>query len=196
VDGTVRPALPADVPEILRMVRGLAEYEKSADQVEMTEQQLTALLFGGGPEAPGVDATTPSGRPAAYAHVVEHRSTDGGDEGDLGGFAIWCLNVSTWTGTHGVYLEDLFVRPEVRGLGYGTSLLATLAQVCVDRGYRRLEWSVLDWNEPALGFYRSIGAVGMDEWTVHRVTGEALAALATARPDGSVNPAARPRPDR
>lgn len=158
------------------MVRELAEYENSLEQVEMTERQLTALLFGGEAGAVGTDATTPGGLPAAYAHVVEHH--DAGTGRTLGGFAIWCLHVSTWTGTHGVYLEDLFVRPELRGLGYGRALLATLARVCLDHGYRRLEWSVLDWNEPALGFYRSIGAVGMDEWTVHRVTGGALAELA------------------
>ncbi len=97
----------------------------------------------------------------------------------LGAFALWFLNTSTWTGTHGVYLEDLYVRPELRGSGYGKRLLQTLAQVCLDRGYRRLEWWVLDWNEPALGFYRTLGALPMDEWTVHRVTGADLVGLAT-----------------
>lgn len=172
--GRIRPATPDDVPEILAMIRGLAEYERALHEVETTEEQLTALLFGGTPAAPGVAATTPSGAPAAYAHVVEHP----GDGTRLGAFALWFLNTSTWTGTHGVYLEDLYVRPELRGSGYGTALLRTLARVCRARGYRRLEWWVLDWNEPALGFYRSIGAVPMDEWTVHRVTGDALAALA------------------
>lgn len=159
------------------MVRELAEYENSLDQVEMTQAQLTGLLFGGSP-ADGVTAGTPSGAPAAYAHVVEHRSEEAGDLRTLGGFALWFLNVSTWTGTHGVYLEDLFVRPELRGHGYGRALLASLAQVCVSRGYRRLEWWVLDWNEPALEFYRRVGAVPMDEWTVQRMTGPALEALA------------------
>jgi GNAT superfamily N-acetyltransferase len=112
--------------------------------------------------------------------VVEHVDTERGTT--LGAFALWFLNTSTWTGTHGVYLEDLYVRSNLRGTGYGTRLLQTLAQVCQERGYRRLEWWVLDWNEPALGFYRAIGAVPMDEWTVHRVTGDALAALAA---DGS-----------
>ena len=106
--------------------------------------------------------------------MVEHPA----DGHALGGFALWFLNTSTWTGTHGVYLEDLYVRPELRGSGYGRLLLATLAQVCLDHGYRRLEWWVLDWNEPAIGFYKRLGAVAMDEWTVFRVTGEALASLA------------------
>lgn len=178
VEGKVRPAVPEDVPELLRMVRELADYEKSLDQVEMTEQQLTALLFGGTPLAPGVAATTPSGVPAAYAHVVEQPDADPSDPRRLGGFAIWFLNLSTWTGTHNLYLEDLYVRPELRGRGYGKALLQTLAQVCVEKGYQRFEWWVLDWNEPAIGFYRSIGAVGMDEWTVQRVSGPALARLA------------------
>ncbi len=180
--GRIRPATPDDVPEILAMIRELADYERSAHEVETTVEKLTALLFGGTPGAPGTAATTPSGAPAAYAHVVDHPDAERGTS--LGAFALWFLNTSTWTGTHGVYLEDLYVRPELRGTGYGKGLLQTLAQVCQDRGYRRLEWWVLDWNEPALGFYRSIGAVGMDEWTVHRVTGDALVALATGRDRG------------
>ena len=177
--GDIRRARPGDVPEILAMVHDLAAYERARHEVETTEEQLTALLFGGTPHAPGTDATTPSGAPAAYAHVVEHRDPERGTS--LGAFALWFLNTSTWTGTHGVYLEDLYVRPELRGTGYGKRLLQTLARVCRERGYRRLEWWVLDWNEPALGFYRQIGARPMDEWTVHRVTGDALVALA----DGS-----------
>jgi len=176
VTGRIRPATPQDVPEILAMIRELADYERSLPEVETTEDQLIALLFGGTPDAPGIAATTPNGAPAAYAHVVDHH-----DEGlgtSLGGFALWFLNTSTWTGAHGIYLEDLYVRPELRGTGYGRRLLQTLAQICQQRGYRRLEWWVLDWNEPALGFYRSLGAAPMDEWTVQRVTGAALAALA------------------
>jgi GNAT superfamily N-acetyltransferase len=176
--GLIRPATPADVPEILALIRELAEYERSAHEVETTVEQLTALLFGG--VADGVAATTPGGAPAAYAHVVEHPDADRGTT--LGAFALWFLNTSTWTGTHGVYLEDLYVRPQLRGAGYGKRLLQTLAQVCLEHGYRRLEWWVLDWNEPALGFYRSIGAEPMDEWTVHRVTGEALESLAGQDP--------------
>ena len=182
--GRLRPAEPADVPEILGMIRDLAEYERAPDEAKATEEQLTALLFGG--RIPGVQATTPSGAPAAYAHVVEHHDPVRGYR--LGAFALWFLNTSTWTGTHGVYLEDLYVRPELRGSGYGQALLRSLAQVCLERGYRRLEWWVLDWNEPALGFYRSIGATPMDEWTVHRVTGDALARLARATPpEGSTD---------
>ena len=176
IPGRIRPATPADVPEILGMIRDLADYERSLHEVETTEAQLVALLFGGTSAAPGIAATTPNGAPAAYAHVVEHPDADRGTA--LGAFALWFLNTSTWTGTHGIYLEDLYVRPGLRGSGYGKGLLQSLAQVCQERGYRRLEWWVLDWNEPALGFYRGIGAVGMDEWTVHRVTGDALVALA------------------
>jgi GNAT superfamily N-acetyltransferase len=161
------------------LVRELAEYEQSLEHAQMTELALTALLFGGTADAPGVAATTPSGVPAAYCHVVEHHSDDGRG---LGGCAIWFLNVSTWNGTHGLYLEDLFVRPDLRGSGYGRSLLAALARVCVDRAYQRFEWWVLDWNESALGFYRKLGAVAMDEWTVQRLTGDALSALAAEAP--------------
>ena len=159
------------------MVRELADYEKSLDQVQMTAEQLTALLFGGTDLAPDIAATTPSGVPAAYCHVIEAPT----ESSQLGGFAIWFLNLSTWTGTHNLYLEDLYVRPELRGSGHGKALLQTLAQVAVDGGYHRFEWWVLDWNEPAIGFYRSIGAIGMDEWTVQRVTGEALTDLAQGR---------------
>lgn len=175
--GRIRPAAPEDVPEILAMIRELADYERALHEVEATEEQLTALLFGG--VVDGVPSTTPSGAPAAYAHVVDHPDADAGTR--LGAFALWFLNTSTWTGTHGIYLEDLYVRPALRGTGYGRRLLSALAQVCLDRGYRRLEWWVLDWNEPALGFYRSIGAEPMDEWTVHRVTGADLDALAAGR---------------
>ena len=179
--GIIRPATPADVPEILAMVRDLADFERAGHEVEATVEQLTALLFGGSVE--GVDATTPSGVPAAYAHVVEHPDAETGDR--LGAFALWFLNTSTWTGTHGIYLEDLYVRPSLRGTGYGTRLLATLAQVCVDRRYRRLEWWVLDWNADAIGFYRGLGAEPMDEWTVHRVTGTAQSALASRGTPGT-----------
>jgi GNAT superfamily N-acetyltransferase len=180
--GRIRPATPDDVPEILAMVRELAEYERSAHEVEATADQLTAMLFGGTAAAPGTASTTPNGAPAAYAHVVDHPDAEAGTS--LGAFALWFLNTSTWTGTHGVYLEDLYVRPSLRGTGYGKRLLQTLAQVCQDNGYRRLEWWVLDWNEPALGFYRSIGAVPMDEWTVHRVSGDALVTLALGESSG------------
>ncbi|NHC13007.1 GNAT family N-acetyltransferase [Motilibacter deserti] len=150
----VRPARPEDVAAILGLIRELAEYERALHEVLATEEQITEALFG---EAPRV-----------HAHVAEH-------EGAVAGFALWFLNFSTWQGRHGIYLEDLYVRPEVRGHGYGKALLSTLAALCIERGYARLEWSCLDWNEPARGFYRSMGAEPMEEWTVHRLTGEALA---------------------
>jgi len=159
--GIVRAARLEDVPDIYAMVRELAEYEKSLHEVRATPQDFEAALFG------------PS--PAVFGHVVEHTNGAGTE---LAGFALWFLNFSTWEGFHGIYLEDLYVRPHLRGHGYGKALLAELAKTCVERGYRRLEWWVLDWNEPAIGFYRSIGATSMDEWTVQRVTGEALLRLA------------------
>lgn len=109
--------------------------------------------------------------PAVFAHVAEH-------EGAVVGFALWFLNYSTWLGKHGLYLEDLYVTPQLRGSGLGRALLAELARICVERGYGRLEWWVLDWNSPAIGFYQRLGAVAMDEWTVHRLAGPALHALA------------------
>ncbi|MFX4293150.1 GNAT family N-acetyltransferase [Streptomyces bohaiensis] len=155
----IRTARESDVPAIHAMIRELAAYEKAEHEVEATEEQLREALFGP--------------QPAVFALVAED-----GESGEPVGFALWFRNYSTWTGTHGVYLEDLYVRPEARGGGHGRALLAALARICVERGYRRLEWWVLDWNEPAIGFYRSIGAEPMDEWTVQRVTGEALERLA------------------
>jgi GNAT superfamily N-acetyltransferase len=159
-NGVIRRARPADIPEILAMVRDLAEYERAPDQAVATEEQYLEVFFGENPRV--------------FAHVVEHE----GEGHRLGAFAIWFLNFSTWLGRNGLYLEDLYVRPELRGSGYGRRLLSTLAQECVNNDYGRLEWWVLDWNEPALGFYRTLGAKPMDEWTVHRVTGDDLAALA------------------
>jgi GNAT superfamily N-acetyltransferase len=158
----VRLAGPEDVPTVLALIRELADYEQALTEVQATEQALSAALFGD--------------RPAAYCHVVEHG-------GQVGGFALWFLNFSTWLGLHGIYLEDLYVRPAMRGLGLGKALLRTLADLCVQRGYGRLEWWVLDWNEPARGFYRSIGAEAMEEWTVHRVSGDALRHLAGPAPE-------------
>lgn len=156
----IRPARPADVPAIYQLIRDLADYEHALPEVTGTEDDLHRSLFGP--------------KPAVYAHVAEH-------EGQVGGFALWFLNYSTWVGQHGIYLEDLYVKPELRGLGLGRALLAELAALCVERGYGRLEWWVLDWNEPARGFYASLGATSMDEWTVHRLTGHALAELAASR---------------
>jgi GNAT superfamily N-acetyltransferase len=159
---TVRPVRPGDVPALVGLVRELAEYEQALDEVRLTEQQLTASLFG---EAP-----------ALFGHVAEV-------DGEVVGLALWFLNFSTWRGTHGIYLEDLYVRPEHRGSGLGRELLRTLAAVCAERGYSRLEWSVLDWNTPSIEFYKAAGAVPMDEWTVFRLTDDALRDF--ARPRGT-----------
>ncbi|CAN7278505.1 N-acetyltransferase family protein [Knoellia sp. LjRoot47] len=155
---TIREATPDDVPAILRLVRDLAVYEREPDAVEATEEHFGAALF-------------PSdGSATTFAHVAEV-------DGEVVGMAIWYLTFSTWTGVNGIWLEDLFVQPEHRGSGVGRELLATLARTCVERGYRRLEWWVLDWNEPSIGFYRGLSAVPQDEWTVFRMDGDALAAL-------------------
>ncbi len=168
----VRPARPEDVPEILALVRELAEYERSAHEVLANEELLADLLFG---------TNTPSGAPAAHCHVVQAPDDTSGAP-VLAGMALWFLNASTWMGRHGIYLEDLYVRPAFRGLGLGQALMAQLARICVERGYARLEWWVLDWNTPAIDFYRSLGARPMDEWTVHRISGAELERLAQ-RPD-------------
>ena len=154
----IRPAAPADVPVVLELVRELAVYEKEPDAVEATEELLAAALFG------------PS--PVASCHVAEV-------DGAVVGFALWYVSFSTWQGRPGLWLEDLFVRPAARGHGLGKALLQALAQVCVDRGYGRFEWWVLDWNVDAQGFYRSLGARPEDDWTVWRVDGEQLQSLAT-----------------
>jgi GNAT superfamily N-acetyltransferase len=158
----IRPARPGDVAAIHRLVRELAEYEKSAQQVVATADDLERVLF--------------AERPAVFAHVATR-------DGAVAGFALWFLNFSTWTGRHGIYLEDLYVTPELRGHGYGKALLAELARICVERGYARFEWAVLDWNTPSIGFYRALGAVAMDEWTVQRLAGPALQAVAGQAPD-------------
>ncbi|MEI8081155.1 MAG: GNAT family N-acetyltransferase [Actinomycetes bacterium] len=164
-EGTIRPAAVADLPEILALVRALAEYEREPGQVVATEADLGRALFEG--------ADTPGGSPAVWCNVLEHTGPNGQR---LGGIALWFLTFSTWTGRHGVHLEDLFVRPELRGRGYGARLLGSVAQQCVARGYPRLEWSVLTWNSSAIDFYRGLGAGPMDEWVVYRVTGEPLRA--------------------
>jgi GNAT superfamily N-acetyltransferase len=156
----IRPARPADGPAIYQMIRDLAEYERSLAEITGSEPDLVRALFG------------PT--PAVFAHVAEH-------EGQVAGFALWYLSYSTWQCQHGMYLEDLYVVPELRGRGYGRELLAELAAICVERGYGRLEWSVLDWNEPALGFYASLRAVPVAGWQVHRLTGPALRTLAASR---------------
>ena len=153
----IRRATEADIPALVGLVHDLAEYEKAGDQCALTEEQLRTALFG------------PT--PALFAHVVE-------DESEIVGCAIWFLNFSTWNGVHGIFLEDLYVSPWARGKGYGRGLLAALAQEAVDKGYSRVDWSVLTWNTPSITFYRSIGAQSQDEWVGYRLSGEALSALA------------------
>ncbi|MBP2178661.1 GNAT family N-acetyltransferase [Amycolatopsis magusensis] len=153
---TIRRIRESDVDDVVGLVYDLAEFEKAPDECHLTAGQLHTALFGE--------------QPAVFGHVAE---VDGG----IAGFTLWFLNFSTWRGVHGIYLEDLYVRPEQRGTGLGKALLATLAEECVNRGYARLEWSVLDWN-PAVEFYRALGAEPMDEWTVHRLTDEPLRKLA------------------
>jgi ribosomal protein S18 acetylase RimI-like enzyme len=152
----IRPAQPSDATAILGLIHELAIFEREPDAVKNTEADLVAHLFGADPKV--------------HAHVVE-------EHGTVLGFALWYLTYSTWEGTHGIHLEDLYVRESARGAGHGKALLATLAQIAVERGYRRVEWSVLDWNEPAIGFYDSLGAGSMDGWTVRRLEGAELAAL-------------------
>ncbi len=152
----IRPAAAADLPLIAQLIRDLAEYEKLAHEVRFDEAVLEAKLFG----------------PRPYAEVVI-----GELDGTPQGFALFFHNFSTFEGRPGIYLEDLFVRPAARGAGLGKALLAHLAVLAIERDCARLEWSVLDWNEPAIGFYRKLGARLMDEWTVMRVDGAELAQL-------------------
>ncbi len=154
---TIRPATPADLPLIAELIRGLADYEQLAHEVRFDEATLAAQLFG----------------PRPYAEVII-----GEVDGAPQGFALFFHNFSTFEGRPGIYLEDLFVQPQARGSGLGKALLAELARIAVERDCARLEWSVLDWNEPAIGFYTSLGAKPMDGWTVFRVDGDALTALA------------------
>ena len=156
---SIRPAAPADLPLITEFIRDLAAYEKLSHEVRFDEAKLGEKLFG----------------PRPYAEVVI-----GEIDGAPQGFALFFHNFSTFEGRPGIYLEDLFVRPEARGSGLGKALLAHLAQLCSTRDCARLEWSVLDWNAPSIGFYQRLGAKLMDEWTVMRVDGDALTKLAAA----------------
>ena len=153
----MRAARPGDAELMHRLVHELAAYERLADEAQATVDDVRTALFG------------PT--PRAFCDIAEF-------DGEPVGFALWFYSFSTFRGRHGVYLEDLFVRPQARGAGLGRALLAGLARRCRDEGLARLEWSVLDWNEPALGFYRRLGAEPMDGWTVHRLAGPALQALA------------------
>jgi len=167
----IRTATAGDVDAIHGLICDLADYERARSEVKATPDQLRAALFG------------PT--PAVFALVAE-------TDGEVVGFALYFLNFSTWEGVHGIYLEDLYVRPTQRGTGRGKALLAALAAIAVARGYARVEWSVLDWNTPSIGFYRRLGAVAMDEWTGFRLTGVPLAAAASSGADG---PAPTPRSD-
>ncbi|MGW1163170.1 N-acetyltransferase family protein [Streptomyces sp. NPDC002513] len=156
----IRTATPDDIPVLHTLIRELADYEKAPDEARATQEQLHEALFGD--------------RPAAFAHLAEQ-------DGEVVGFALWFLNFSTWRGVHGIYLEDLYVRPEARGGGHGKALLTELARICVARGYERLEWSVLNWNSPTIAFYEALGARPQDEWTVYRLTDDALTRLGTGQ---------------
>jgi GNAT superfamily N-acetyltransferase len=158
----VRPIRPDDVDEVDAMIRELAAYERAPEQVKGSADDLRRALA-----APV---------PLLFGHVAEAPDGSG-----LAGFALWYVTYSTWEGRHGIYLEDLFIRPEHRGTGLGKALLAALAEEATARGYPRVEWWVLDWNEPALEFYRGLGAIGMAEWTVYRLTGDALSTLAAPK---------------
>lgn len=158
---TIRFGQPADVPTVFSLIKGLAEYERLSDAVVGNEDLLREHLFGERP----------------YAEVIV---AEAGERAV--GFALYFYNYSTFLTQPGIYLEDLFVLPEERGRGYGKALLSALGRLALERGCGRLEWSVLDWNEPSIQFYRSLGAVSMDEWTVNRVTGEALEKLASIGP--------------
>ena len=152
----IRPAKREDAGAILQLIKDLAFYEKAPDEVKATEKEILETIF------------TPS--PSVFADLIEI-------EGQVVSMAIWFLNYSTWQGKHGIYLEDLYVKPEFRGRGYGKALLQHLARFCVERGYGRFQWWVLDWNSPAIEFYKGLGAEAMDEWTVYRVSGEKLKEL-------------------
>ena len=152
----IRSARQEEVGVVLQLIHDLAVYEKAPNEVEATEKELLETIF--------------SSDPKVFCDLVEV-------DGEIAGMAIWFLNYSTWQGKHGIYLEDLFIKPEFRGRGYGKALLKHLAKICDEKGYGRFQWWVLDWNSPAIEFYRSLGAVAMDEWTVYRVSGQALKEL-------------------
>ena len=154
---TIRPATVADAPVILAFIRELADYERLLDEVKITLAGVEAMLF--------------CANPRAFCDIAEH-------DGEAVGFALWFYSVSTFEGHHGIYLEDIFVRPAARGLGAGKTLMTHLARRCRDEGLARLEWAVLDWNAPAIGFYDRLGATAKTEWITRKLTGPALATLA------------------
>ena len=156
---SIRPARPGEASLVFQFVRELAEYEKLEHEVEATEAMIDAALFGE--------------QPRVFCDIAEW-------DGEPVGFAVWFLNFSTFSGRPGIYLEDIFVRPAFRGRGVGRALMVHLARKCVENGWARLQWSVLDWNTPSIEFYKSLGGVLLDEWTVVRVSGDALTRLAKA----------------
>ncbi len=158
----LRRAREEDLDTIISLVRALAEYEREPEAVRLAREEFARNLFG----------------PHPYAEVILAED----ETGETAGFALFFHNFSTWTGKPGIWLEDLFVRPEQRGCGYGRALLAEVARIALERGCGRFEWSVLDWNEPSIRFYRALGARPMDEWTTYRVDGEALERLAREGP--------------
>ncbi len=155
---TVRQATEADLDTIIALIRGLADYEREPEAVVLQRDELRDHLFGA----------------RQYAEVLMAETGNG----ESAGFALFFHNYSTWLGKPGIWLEDLFVLPEHRGKGHGRDLLVALAKVAVERRCGRIEWSVLDWNEPSIAVYRSLGALAMDEWTVYRMTGESIVQLA------------------
>lgn len=163
ISGMIRAATVNDVATIRAMIRELAEYERAIEQVRATEEQLREALFGE--------------HPAAFVLIAEDDET-----GEAVGFALWFPLFSTWTGTRGMHLEDLYVRPPARGGGHGKALLASLAAICERRGYERFEWWVLAWNEPTIDFYKSLGVEFLDEWRICRLSGEPLRDLAARVP--------------
>ena len=156
---SIRPARPREASLVFQFVRELAEYEKLEHEVQATEAMIDAALFGE--------------QPRVFCDIAEW-------DGEPVGFAVWFLNFSTFSGRPGIYLEDIFVRPAFRGRGVGKALMVHLARKCVENGWARLQWSVLDWNTPSIEFYKSLGGVLLDEWTVVRVSGDALTRLAKA----------------
>ncbi|MGL3209927.1 N-acetyltransferase family protein [Bradyrhizobium sp. BR 1433] len=154
---TIRRARPDEAGLVFSLVRELAEYEKLLHEVHASEADIADALFGANPRL--------------YCDIAEWN-------GEPAGFAVWFVNFSTFAGRHGIYLEDLFVRPALRGKGIGKALLVHLAKECLGNGWSRLQWAVLDWNAPSIAFYKSLGAELMNEWTICRVSGEALSALA------------------
>lgn len=167
-DQRIRPARPADVDVLVRLVHELAEYEKLPQECHLTPELLHASLFGPAP--------------AVFGHVAEIQGSTGAagpSAGEVVGYTLHFLNYSTWEGVHGIYLEDLYVRPEHRGSELGKALLVNLCEMANRAGYARVEWSVLDWNAPSIAFYESLGAVGMAGWSVYRLTGPALARTGT-----------------